>query len=485
MLIQRIEIQNYRSLREIDLDCETLQSTDGRALIALLGRNGTGKSSILYALDVFYDVAAKITTEDFYNHDPENEIMIRVTYGYLNEAEKDEFKSFIENDQLIVTKRITSSDGRITQKYYGAARQIPEFAACRNAANKTELREKYAELAAMQKFSGIPAKSKSAVEALANMATFEADHPEMLETVEREQQFFGPKEVGGGKLDNYTKFVLVPAVRDASVDAAKKGVIYELIDMIVLRQINRRDDVRRLRAEMEERILEVFSPSNLTELRDLGVSISALLEQYAPGSALRLEWGEPTPPQIPLPPHKAALVEDDFASPVSHTGHGLQRALILTLLQHLAMTPRPSEEEEAPEQADGEAPTEAKSGIHDPDLILAIEEPELYLHPSRCRYLSELLLDLSKPPTDTNSPKNQIIYATHSAYFVDLHRFDQLRIARKPKDDDYPAPHCVISKYSLDQAAKELAKIADRKPEDFTMPTTSSGPIPSAFSSAL
>ena len=44
------------------------------------------------------------------------------------------------------------------------------------------------------------------------MAEFERDHAELLETVEREEQFFGPKEVGGGKLDKFTKFVLVPAV---------------------------------------------------------------------------------------------------------------------------------------------------------------------------------------------------------------------------------------------------------------------------------
>jgi putative ATP-dependent endonuclease of OLD family len=468
MIIKRVEIKNYRSLKAIDLDCNSVASHEGRALVALLGRNGVGKSSILYALNIFYDVNAKVTTDDFYNRDPLNEIMIRVTYGNLNNAEKEEFKSFIVNDELIVTKHVTSNDGRIVQKYFGAARQIPEFAECRTLSSKNEQRSRYAELAALDRFADLPGNVRSADVVLENMAKFEAKHPEMLEVVEREQQFFGPKEIGGGKLDKFTKFVLVPAVREAAAEAGKKGVIYELIDMIVLRKINARQDVRDLRAEMERRIVDVFSPNNLTELAELGASVTEVLEQFAPGSALKLEWGEPKAPELPLPPAAANLVEDDFPSPISHSGHGLQRALILALLQHLAVTPRPAAQEEEPVEKEGKEVQLASDEIFNPDLILAIEEPELFLHPSRCRYLSDLFLHLSTLPADQGSARNQIIYATHSAYFVDLHRFDELRIARKPKNNDHPAPCCVISQYSLDSARQELARIASREPQEFT-----------------
>src|SRR6478609_5423043 len=48
VLITRIEISNFRSLRHIDLDCGDVMSPGARALLAILGRNGGGKSSILY-----------------------------------------------------------------------------------------------------------------------------------------------------------------------------------------------------------------------------------------------------------------------------------------------------------------------------------------------------------------------------------------------------------------------------------------------------
>jgi len=478
MLIQRLEISNFRSLRSIDLGCDEL--------IALLGRNGGGKSSILFALAAFYDVAAPFTIEDFYGRDPTKPIMVRVAYGHLRTSERRIFASFIHDDQLIVTKQIEHVDGRFIQRYFAAARQIAEFAELRKL-GKRERVTKYKELAASGKFPGLDASVRSADQADVFMAKYESDHAELLQTVEREEQFFGPKEVGGGKLDHFTKFVLVPAVRNAAGEAQKKGVIYDLIDMIVLRRVNARKDVRDLRAEMKDKISKVFSPENLTELSHLGESISTLLEQYAPGASLDLSWGEPVPPEIQLPPARADLVEDDYACPISHSGHGLQRALVLTLLQHLAMTERPIDDDEVleapvgaieelppPVAAEGapaaKAPPAAQvvTDILSPDLILAIEEPELYLHPSRCRYLSDLLLRLSRAPKGEDQPRNQIIYATHSPYFVDLHRFDQVRLVRKPKVDGLPAPCCVVRQYSLDQAAKALAAITGRDPKDFT-----------------
>ena len=34
--------------------------------MAIIGRNGTGKSTVLYALDVFYNIAAQITEYDYF-----------------------------------------------------------------------------------------------------------------------------------------------------------------------------------------------------------------------------------------------------------------------------------------------------------------------------------------------------------------------------------------------------------------------------------
>lgn len=122
MIIERIELSNFRALREVDIQCDNL--------LAILGRNGAGKSSVLYALDTFYNVSAQINEFDYFDKDTSAEIRIRVTYGDLREDEKTEFSPYLSDNRLIVTKVINTGGS----KYYAASRQLPEFAEMRKLA---------------------------------------------------------------------------------------------------------------------------------------------------------------------------------------------------------------------------------------------------------------------------------------------------------------------------------------------------------------
>ncbi|MDD5451338.1 MAG: AAA family ATPase [Desulfovibrionales bacterium] len=452
MIIQRIEATNFRSLRSVDISSSNL--------LAILGRNGAGKSSVLYALDVFYNTAAQITEYDYFDKDTASDITIRVTYGDFKQDEREEFSSYITAGRLIVTKVINSGGAR----YYSASRQLPEFAEIRKLA-ATPKRKEFNDLVSSNKYADLNQKANSAQAVEDAMATFESAHPEFLQVFPRETQFFGPRNIGGGKLDKYTKFVLVPAVRDASSEAERRGVILQLIDVLVMRSVNARPDVRELNAEFERRVKEVYSANNLTELRSLGSLITQVLKRYAPGAELDLTFGEVDPPKLSLPPAIASLVEDNFKCPINYSGHGLQRALIFALLHQLSLT-----EQTVPEQTESESTSSfAPSGPSKiPDLILAIEEPELYLHPSRCRYLSSVMLQLSKKPEQESDPRTQIIYGTHSPYFVDLQRFDQIRLARKVPVEGTNTLQTKITFYTREDAARRLAEISQKNPDDFT-----------------
>jgi len=462
MIIKSVEVKNFRSLREARMDCDNLT--------AIVGRNGAGKSSFLYAIETFYDIAAPITEEDFFDRDTEASIEIRVTYGDLRDDEKEEFQTYIRDNKLIVTKRISSENGRITQRYYAAALQIPQFAEIRAIPGKRERISAWNELVDSGKLLDLGTRVRTADEIERLMTEYEANHPELRKPVEREAQFFGAKTFGGGKLDKFTKYVLVPAVHEASEEVSgKKGAIYQILDMIVLRKINARKDIQEFKSELEERVKKLYSSENLTELPELGASISKTLEKFAPGSKLNLGWDELKPPDVRLPAAKATLIEDTFEGEISHKGHGLQRALIVTLLQHLAMvvSVEPTSEESVQEETVVLEP-EALESSRGPDLILAIEEPELYLHPSRCRYLANLLLQLAERAEVGLGASNQIIYTSHSPYFVDLHRFDQIRLVRKVPSPDSLAPQSVVTRFSLSQAARKLAEVCNADPADFT-----------------
>lgn len=472
MIIKSVGVKNFRSIRETCLDCDNLT--------AIIGRNGAGKSSFLDAIDTFYDISAPITEEDFFNRDIGSTIEIRVTYSNLRDDEKEEFQPYIKDDRLIVTKRISSENDRIMQRYYAAALQIPRFAEIRAKPGKRERVSAWNEMVNSDELPNLGGKVRSADEVERLMSEYEANHPEFMEAIEREEQFFGPRNIGGGKLDKFTKYVLVPAVHKASDEVSgKKGAIYQILDMIVLRKINAREDIQKFKSEFEERVIKLYSSENLTELPELGNSISQTLEKFAPGSQLKLGWDEVKPPEIPLPPARATLVEDSFEGEITRKGHGLQRALIVTLLQHLAMRVpiEPTVEDLDEEETDISKPKglEISQG---PDLILAIEEPELYLHPSRCRYLHNLLLQLSEKPGIGLGASNQIIYTSHSPYFIDLHHFDQIRMVRKIPSPDSLAPQSVVARFSLEHAKEKIAKICNVDTDDFTRDSFRARAIP-------
>uniref|UniRef100_A0A7C4XSN4 ATP-dependent endonuclease n=1 Tax=Caldisericum exile TaxID=693075 RepID=A0A7C4XSN4_9BACT len=92
--------------------------------------------------------------------------------------------------------------------------------------------------------------------------------------------------------------------------------------------------------------------------------------------------------------------EDDLEYDVENMGAGIQSALAIAIARAYVDI------------------------IHKP-LIIAIEEPELYLHPHACRRLYRLLSELS------NESGFQILYTTHETSFVDIAKFEQVNIVRK------------------------------------------------------
>jgi len=484
VFIKKVEIKNFRCIREECLECDNIT--------ALIGRNGSGKSSFLQALDVFYNVSSRITEEDFFNREIDNPIEIRVTYSNLRDIEKEEFGSFVRDNKLIVTKKISFENGKPIQQYFGATMQLPKFAEIRSLEGKRErvaewnrLVDNPGDLVGL----GERARGSDAVEVM--MTTYEEAHPDALVPFEREQQFFGSKNIGGGKLDKYTKYLLIPAVKEVTDELdSRRGAIYQILDTVVLRQIERREDIRAFKKRVSEEAKKLYSSDNLKEIYELGGQISTTLRIFAPDSELFLDWQEFEMPDIPTPSAIATLAEDNFKGEISRKGHGLQRALVFALLQHLAMLIEEEEEEEYEEEdtgviIEGEVEQgeikqdnvennedvgtdEGESEYYGPDLIIAIEEPELYLYPARCRYMRDILFKLAEKSEDNMRSKNQVLYTTHSPFLLELDHFEQIRLVRKRPSGECEVAHSSVKYYTFTQLSEELARICGLNADDFT-----------------
>lgn len=185
-----------------------------------------------------------------------------------------------------------------------------------------------------------------------------------------------------------------------------------------------------------------------------------------PEATVSLEWSKLVDIDFPLPKAEVTLHEDGYKCSVQRTGHGLQRVFILTMLQHLVAAKGGGGATEEGSASETEIPEQ--EGQQLPGLLLAIEEPELYQHPSRQRYMAAVLLKLAQGAIPGVARKTQVLYTTHSPLFVGLDRFEQVRLLRKI-DDAAGKPRVTKAiKAELNAVAEELWVAGNRQGSKYT-----------------
>ena len=458
MIVKSIHVRNFRSILDEKLDCDNLT--------VLVGRNGTGKSSFLRATEMFYDPKATVTVEDFYAEETNKEIEIALTFTDLGSEEVSLFAPYLDNNTLTVAK-VFSLSAKRQGTYHGMRLQNPDFVEVRNAGGKTDIRNKYSEIKTSDKYLALPAV-RNADQVEDELKKWEAANLGSCTRMRDDGQFFGFTEVGQGYLGRHSRFICIPAVRDAADDATegKGSCVTEIMDLVVRNALASRKDYVALKDDTQKKYREIIDPAKLTELSGLQSHLSDTLRYYAPEANVSLEWVKLDDINFPLPKAEIKLQEDGYKSSVQRTGHGLQRALILTMLQHLIAAKSfegTTDEEHATE---GESPEQGSTQL--PGLVLAIEEPELYQHPSRQRHMASVLLKLAQGMIPGVAKKTQVIYTTHSPLFVGLDRFEQIRLLRKV---DYVTGKPKITKSvmaELDAVAEELWVACGRQGNKFT-----------------
>ena len=446
MIVKALHVKNFRSILDERIDCDNLT--------VIVGRNGTGKSSFLRAMEMFYDPKAAVSAEDFYAEDTSKEIEIAVTFTDLGSEEKSLFAPYLDGNDLTVV-RVFSVSGKKSGTYHGMRLQNADFTPIREAGGKREILAKYKELREQSAYSALPVV-KNADDALEAMRQWETANSSSCTKQRDDGQFFGFTEVGNGYLGRHTRFIHIPAVREASDDATegKGSCVTEIMDLVVRRTLASRNDFVALKDETQKKYREIMDPAKLTELSGLQTQLSDTLRYYAPEANVLMEWAKLVDIDFPLPKAEVKLHEDGYKSSVQRTGHGLQRAFILTMLQHLVAAK--GVEAATKEGFASEAEIPEQGAMQLPGLVLAIEEPELYQHPSRQRHMASVLLKLSQGTIPGVAKRTQVLYSTHSPLFVGLDRFEQIRLLRKA-DDVAGKPRVTKAvKAELDAVAEEI-----------------------------
>lgn len=409
MRLCRFEVRNFKCVQYVSLEWEDL--------LVLIGENNAGKSTILSAIAVFLGGNAIKDPSLFRRHltDATNAIELIGHFDRLSEE---------EISQVAVRGRMSGDRWILKKRYWFDAGEDGESGGWKELLYSFSGAERFVGWPeADATWGAFPADYEPLIAALPNRGARPTNATrDALREVLRQQRpdlvnFDAPDWIpnpgGGGNWKSNANSILprpilVRAVHEASDETnAKDASTYgKLVNLIIERSLARRPEMARLQEALDE-VLTLFRPDEANpnrqaqEVRDLQDRINQSLNEVVGGQAL-IRTEAPEIRSMVLP-STSLVIRDALAgidTAIEHQGHGLQRTLVITLLQLLvnAQVQVAIGAARAPERA----------------TILLIEEPELYLHPQMERLMRDVLHRVAA------QAGTQVACCTHSPVFLDI-----------------------------------------------------------------
>ncbi|MGW5095634.1 ATP-dependent nuclease [Streptomyces nodosus] len=404
MKIKRVHIENFCCVRSLDVSFDSVTS--------LIGPTGVGKSTVLRALDWFFngEKGGTLSEEDVHSAAETQRIRVEVEFDGLTESDRAALGHYAPAGvhTLSIWRTWENGEDRITGK---ALAYLP-FERIRQGAGSREKTSAYKALRESDPALGLPAV-RSWDNAEAAMRAWEATHRDQLTEAEAEgTHFFG--FAGQGLLGKLIDFVFISADLRAyeETDDNKATVVGRILEHAVDRseaeaQFTAIDEDAQAAREKVHK--EIYEPV----LAKLSGALSEEVSRFTTGRDVVVT---PTA-QVPNRARTAFAVSirDGAAlTPVRRQGHGFQRALIIAALRYLSECRRPE--------------TGTRS------LCLAVEEPELFQHPAQTRVFAQVLRNLVESAQD----QTQVMYATHSPVFIDPSDYQQVRRLYRVATGEHP-----------------------------------------------
>lgn len=442
MILESVHVKNFRSIRDAELNCDSLT--------ALVGANGSGKSTFLHAIQMFQGKPSKITEEDYHRKNTEDDIVITATFKDLPESAGGIFTEYVHDDRIKIELVIEWSSGKPSPAFYGYTMQNPDFTDIFTG-NATHAKELYDNLRKGDGYGDLlPLKSHQEIKKC--LSDWEKNNPEKCCWRRDERRHPEFNRLVEKHLDSLVQFLYIPAVHDAASDVSesKGSALNRLMGIVTERILHQNDLIGKFYASATEKHANVMDPPRLKELTDLEREMNRTLRRMVPDAGVALDWNLEEL-KINFPEAKVSLVEDGYQVAVDKAGHGLQRTFLMTLLRCLAAA-----------QAENLGST-LQAGDSSPTLVLMIEEPELYQHPVRQRHHADMLLSLAKDTQQGSWGMTQVVYSTHSQHFVGLDRINQIRLLRKERGADGKPGPTEVYNTSLEEVTSRLSALSGKR----------------------
>lgn len=403
MKIKKIKLENFRAYKgEIAIDLNDLN--------VFVGKNDIGKSTILEALDIFFN---------------ENKGVIKVDKDDVNKQSKNEGDPEIKisvvftdlpvsltidttNPTSLADEYLLNQDGclEITKKYPNAGKEKVFINAYHptNPACAGLLLKKNADLKKMLT-DGINCDDKTKNAEMRKAIWNHYADSLQLEETEIELAKEDAKNTWI-QLKNYMPlYSLFQSDRKNSDGDSEVQNPMKLAVQEILKNQRLMDSLNEVANEVEAKLNQVVGKT-LEKLNEMNPEIAESLTPVIP-SAESLKW---------VDVFKSVSITGDEDIPINKRGSGVKRLILLNFFR-----------------AEAER---RKSENNIPSIIYAIEEPETSQHPNHQRKLIEAFIELS------NSDNTQILLTTHSPSIVKLLQFDHIKLIKNDPQKEVVNVQC-------------------------------------------
>ena len=425
MRLTSISVRNFRSIKAIEgMDVEPLQ--------ALVGENNSGKSNLLRAVQCFLSAGAKGMRESDFNNS-EEPAAITCEFGSLNEEERRRLRQYLLGDKVILRKELRivfdESRGRSSVKaeYHGYQAEprdehlsIKKLEAAGGRVNWRQKAEQGGILDYVQDENGRVNKTSY----VAGLTRYLNEHD-----VEYDEPVLGQTQALGlpqNLLSALPEFFLLPAITDYSDEVDRRSttsvfrrLMADLSDRIIKadpRYGELEAALGRVRSLLNK-VEQDDQPARLPAISQVENSLRDVVRRLMPTvNSVRLDVAVDESKDI-FSKGVNLRVDDGVLTDVLDKGHGLQRSIVFSLLQMLI-----------------------KSGNRNAvkPIILAIEEPELYIHPHSQRLIFRVLLEFAGFDGHEGEAggTDQVIYSTHSPSFVEVWNYQRIGVVTKTNAEE-------------------------------------------------
>ena len=409
MKIEEVRIKNFRHIEDL-----TLKIGD---MLALIGPNNVGKSSILKAIQSFCEPKNSIPTTDFNEANGYPDIEITIIFSNLTEEDKKRYVSRILNGEKLIVKKKWVHGTKKPDFFSKELLPIDTNLAYMKSNWKNLRDDDIWKIRAETEAKAF--RLKDEVIDFVNLYL----HNNQDDFEWEETWVPNPSGLQEMLTHHMPEVIFVEGVVNAPEQATtKQGALFTQILSLLVEEALENDKNAKEAHEQVQTLVSRISQKPLGGVQRIQ-SINELeddLAKYMPaGMNAKFIIDATEIPFSRLIQQAAKLkVDDGIPTPLENKGHGMQRATVFSLFRTYSALRRRRKLEDSDEGQD--------KNLKRPHLFL-VEEPELYLHPQAQHQMADSFQDLV-------DDDNQIIYSTHSPILIDLSQAERVCIFNKNED---------------------------------------------------